>query len=183
MSVSRALRRRVFGISPNEADLDRRGFEASDACARTRLEDIGRTFIDGYHAALVQDADGSLGEALDAAKHENQGVVGRFVIVERLQDPPNPAIKSVHHRAMDAAPIPSLLQRTQRPPRGGLFPGARLRQGVQVRVQRQVFLFSLQRRMRRASCAGCSRRSLAPQRTATLAKGLWAPRIESGIEP
>jgi enediyne biosynthesis protein E3 len=53
-----ALRSFVFGISPEEATFARRGFRVGENQTRKRLEQIGKTFLVGYHAALRQnDAD------------------------------------------------------------------------------------------------------------------------------
>lgn len=46
------LNRRLFGISPAEASFARRAFPAADPAKQTHLEQIGRTFIAGYLAAL-----------------------------------------------------------------------------------------------------------------------------------
>jgi len=44
--------RSFLGISPEEATFARRGFRAGEASARERLEQVGRSFLQGYHAAL-----------------------------------------------------------------------------------------------------------------------------------
>jgi len=49
------FRRRLFGIPARELAFERRGFRGSDPAMRTRLEQIGRTFAHGYHAALEND--------------------------------------------------------------------------------------------------------------------------------
>jgi hypothetical protein len=59
------LLRRLLGIDPAEATFARRGFAASTPAARERLERVGLTFLDGYHAALEADA-GELDARLDA---------------------------------------------------------------------------------------------------------------------
>jgi hypothetical protein len=48
------VRRRVLGLSPAEASFAKRGFRASEDDARQRLEQIGVTFLSGYHAALEE---------------------------------------------------------------------------------------------------------------------------------
>jgi hypothetical protein len=53
--VLASLRKLVFGISPAEASFDRRGFRGSHKGVRARLEQIGRAFVSGYHAALEED--------------------------------------------------------------------------------------------------------------------------------
>lgn len=49
------LRRSLFGISVEEATFSRRGFQGNDSRAQQRLEQIGYTFIQGYHAVLEDD--------------------------------------------------------------------------------------------------------------------------------
>jgi hypothetical protein len=48
-----ALRRAIFGISPREAEFSTRGFRATEAARRERLETVGRSFIAGYDAAIA----------------------------------------------------------------------------------------------------------------------------------
>jgi hypothetical protein len=47
-------RKRFLGLSPTEASFAKRGFLASEDNARRRLEQIGITFLSGYHAALEE---------------------------------------------------------------------------------------------------------------------------------
>ena len=47
----------LFGLSRDEADFATRGFTATSANARARLESIGCAFIDGYNALLSGDLD------------------------------------------------------------------------------------------------------------------------------
>jgi enediyne biosynthesis protein E3 len=47
--------KRLFGISLHEVTFARRGFHGSSGAARRRLEQSGRTFLQGYHAALEKD--------------------------------------------------------------------------------------------------------------------------------
>lgn len=54
--ASKWLRQRLFSISPEEATFARRGFQSSDAKAQQQLEQIGRTFLQGYHAAIALKA-------------------------------------------------------------------------------------------------------------------------------
>ncbi len=49
------LRQRLFGISLQETRFARRGFRACRAEVQQRLERVGETFLDGYHAALLDD--------------------------------------------------------------------------------------------------------------------------------
>lgn len=53
-SVAGAVRRVVFGISPEEVRFVRRGFPADVPGIRERLELVGLAFVDGYHAALEE---------------------------------------------------------------------------------------------------------------------------------
>ena len=46
------LRRGFFGIPAREIAFERRGFRGSDPKVRAGLEQIGRAFASGYHAAL-----------------------------------------------------------------------------------------------------------------------------------
>jgi hypothetical protein len=59
------LRKRVFGISEEEASFSRRGFRGGDDAIRERLEGIGRGFLQGYHAALEEDRLDRLAARLD----------------------------------------------------------------------------------------------------------------------
>jgi len=69
---SSRLRVRLLGIDPEETSFDRRGFTGADA-ARARLELVGRTFVRGYRAALVDDTPSRLGETLDSVEAERRG--------------------------------------------------------------------------------------------------------------
>lgn len=67
------LNKTLFGISPNETRFDRRGFEGGDARIRQRIEQIGATFVEGYHAALLDDAPFRLAERLNQFEPELRG--------------------------------------------------------------------------------------------------------------
>ena len=54
VSLLGQARRRFLGLSPSEASFARRGFVAREENARQRLEQIGITFLSGYHAALEE---------------------------------------------------------------------------------------------------------------------------------
>lgn len=71
--LKKRLREFVFGISYAETTFERRGFEGGDADARARIETIGRTFLDGYHAALAEDEPSGLAARLAAVEPELQG--------------------------------------------------------------------------------------------------------------
>ena len=49
------FRRRLLGIPAREIAFERRGFRGSDPAMRSRLEQVGRAFASGYHAALQDD--------------------------------------------------------------------------------------------------------------------------------
>jgi hypothetical protein len=67
------LRRRLFGLSPEEASFARRGFQEGAAEARQRLEQIGCTFLQGYHAALEEDGSDALALRLNGVESELRG--------------------------------------------------------------------------------------------------------------
>ena len=54
VSLLGQARRRFLGLSPAEASFARRGFLTGEEKARRRLEQIGITFLSGYHAALEE---------------------------------------------------------------------------------------------------------------------------------
>jgi hypothetical protein len=49
----KSLRQRLFSISPEEATFARRGFHSSNTQTQQRLEEIGHTFLQGYHGAMA----------------------------------------------------------------------------------------------------------------------------------
>ncbi len=65
MSLSQSLRRLVFGISPEETTFARRGFRETDPEVQRHLEQVGRTFVQGYHAALEVTEPEALGLRLE----------------------------------------------------------------------------------------------------------------------
>jgi hypothetical protein len=62
------IRRRLLGISDAEASFARRGFREGDATTREHLEEIGRVFLRGYHAALEDARPDRLARRLDACE-------------------------------------------------------------------------------------------------------------------
>jgi hypothetical protein len=72
--VAGRVLRRLLGIDPAEATFARRGFTGEGA-ARRRLERVGRSFLDGYHAALEHggDSDALLPSALERVDAELRG--------------------------------------------------------------------------------------------------------------
>ena len=73
VSLLGQARRRFLGLSPAEASFARRGFVASEEKARERLEQIGITFLSGYHAALEETDFGSLARRLTTVETELRG--------------------------------------------------------------------------------------------------------------
>jgi hypothetical protein len=74
--VTRALsflHKVAFGISLEEATFARRGFSVSEAGAQQRLEQIGYVFLQGYHAALEENAPEALALRLRAVDAELRG--------------------------------------------------------------------------------------------------------------
>lgn len=67
------LRKHIFGISVEEVTFARRGFNDSGRVARERLEHIGRTFLQGYHAALCDETPEVLASNLEAVGGESCG--------------------------------------------------------------------------------------------------------------
>lgn len=69
----RAWRRRWFGIDPGEVGVARRGFHVPDPHVAARLEEIGRTFLHGYHAALDECLPEPLAVRLRSVDPEARG--------------------------------------------------------------------------------------------------------------
>ncbi len=67
------LRKRLFGISPNEVTFARRGFRGGEGGARERLEKVGATFLHGYHAVLLDDEPEGLAQRLSEVELEFRG--------------------------------------------------------------------------------------------------------------
>jgi hypothetical protein len=61
-----ALKRALFGISPEETSFARRGFRGDFTEVRERLEGVGRSFVAGYHAALEESAPEIAAARIDA---------------------------------------------------------------------------------------------------------------------
>lgn len=57
--MERFIRRRL-DLSPEEVSFARRGFRSTDEAVRLHLEAVGRTFVDGYNAALAEKELGAL---------------------------------------------------------------------------------------------------------------------------
>jgi hypothetical protein len=67
------LQRYFLGLSLDEATFARRGFRARDENVRLRLEQIGRTFLQGYHAALEEGDLEGLSSRLQEVAPESRG--------------------------------------------------------------------------------------------------------------
>ena len=66
-------RKRFLGLSPAEASFAKRGFVAGEAQARERLEQIGVTFLSGYHAALEETGLVQLAHRLTTVETDLRG--------------------------------------------------------------------------------------------------------------
>ena len=73
VSLLGQARRRFLGLSPAEASFAKRGFSAGEEEARQRLEQIGVTFLSGYHAALEETGFVSLAHRLATVDAELRG--------------------------------------------------------------------------------------------------------------
>ena len=73
VSLLGQARRRFLGLSPAEASFAKRGFVAGEEKARLRLEQIGITFLSGYHAALEETGSVSLARRLSNVETELRG--------------------------------------------------------------------------------------------------------------
>jgi hypothetical protein len=73
VSLLGKARRRFLGLSPVETSFARRGFVAGADDARRRLEQIGVTFLTGYHAALEETGFVPLARRLADVDSESRG--------------------------------------------------------------------------------------------------------------
>lgn len=67
------VRRRLLGISPEEATFKRRGFHDRAPERTRRLEQVGRTFLHGYHAALADEEPEALASRLELVEETFRG--------------------------------------------------------------------------------------------------------------
>ncbi len=65
--------RPLFRLHAREASFARRGFTARSDADRRHLEEVGRTFLSGYNAALEEDAPDRLARRLDATDPVRRG--------------------------------------------------------------------------------------------------------------
>ena len=73
VSLLGQARRRFLGLSTTEASFARRGFRTGEDIARQRLEQIGITFLSGYHAALEETGFVPLARRLATVENDLQG--------------------------------------------------------------------------------------------------------------
>ena len=73
VSLLGRMRRRFLGLSLAEASFAKRGFIAGDEESRRRLEQIGVTFLCGYHAALEETSFNPLARRLSTFETDLQG--------------------------------------------------------------------------------------------------------------
>lgn len=66
------LRRRLFAIPEEEVTVARRGFRCEGAVGE-RIEEVGRTFLTGYHAAIELDGPERLASRLAGVRRELAG--------------------------------------------------------------------------------------------------------------
>ena len=73
VSLLGRARKRFLGLSPAEASFAKRGFVAGEDGARRRLEQIGVTFLSGYHAALEETGFVQLARRLETVETDLRG--------------------------------------------------------------------------------------------------------------
>lgn len=73
VSLLGRVRKRFLGLSPTEASFAKRGFVAGRDDARQRLEQIGVTFLSGYHAALEETEFIQLARRLETVEADLRG--------------------------------------------------------------------------------------------------------------
>ncbi|HVT14607.1 MAG TPA: DUF1702 family protein [Thermoanaerobaculia bacterium] len=67
------LRRKILGIAPDEVLFARRRFRCDEDAIRERLEEVGRSFVRGYTAALEADRADDLAARLELVPRELRG--------------------------------------------------------------------------------------------------------------
>jgi hypothetical protein len=73
VSLLGQARKRFLGLSPAEASFAKRGFIAREEKSRRHLEQVGVTFLSGYHAALEESGFVPLASRLATVETELQG--------------------------------------------------------------------------------------------------------------
>ncbi len=69
------LTRRLLGLSEREVNFEHRGFRGGTPAIREHIETIGRSFLQGYHAALLDPRLDRLVPRLEAAPENHRGFV------------------------------------------------------------------------------------------------------------
>ena len=64
---------RLLRIDPREVEVDRRGFFCPNPVVRSRLEHVGRIFLEGYHKGLAAPNASVLREQLEQMENEYRG--------------------------------------------------------------------------------------------------------------
>lgn len=67
------IRRRLLGLRAEEISFAHRGFRGATSAMRTRLEEVGGTFLAGYHAGLEQDTPAEVAAQLETVSLELRG--------------------------------------------------------------------------------------------------------------
>jgi len=67
------LRRRLFGIPPEDTQFSKRGFHALSCQTQAHLEKVAGMFVEGYHFALENDRLDSLTQQLDQLPNDLRG--------------------------------------------------------------------------------------------------------------
>lgn len=73
MSLASRFRSCLFSISPDETSFARRGFEVAEPRVQHHLEQVGRTFVEGYHMALAETAAQRLAVQLGEVESQWRG--------------------------------------------------------------------------------------------------------------
>ena len=72
-TLSRVIRRELFGLPLKETSVEQRGFRGATDEMRARLERVGESFLDGYHAALEYNTLPALAARLNSTDAELRG--------------------------------------------------------------------------------------------------------------
>lgn len=73
MNLWGGLFSRLFSISTDEVRFERRGFQSTSPTTQAQLEEIGLTFLEGYHAALAESRPPELAARLGELIPERHG--------------------------------------------------------------------------------------------------------------
>jgi len=72
-TLSGVILRGLFGLPLEETSVEKRGFRVATDEMRTRLEQVGESFLDGYHAALQSHTQPALAARLNSVGAELRG--------------------------------------------------------------------------------------------------------------